>query len=199
MSHLTHPRRAREWSPYFIKDWTYFCLLLSLCFTDDWPYSETLGIKPGRFKSWSDLGSPLVTRTPKKGTTPEGCSLAPPRFSLLCALAAVTPTPSCLKSADLAESLYTLVLPGRQAQAQPWQWWYIRNTVRKPILPSSMGTANLWHLSFVMLISRLSIAPMRKLHHVPGTRIVSVENLLGNSDLQLWDAVSQQELPKMAF
>lgn len=40
---------------------------------------------------------------------------------------------------------------------------------------------------------------MLKLHHISGTRTVLVENLLGNSDLQLWDAVSLQELPKMVF
>lgn len=86
---------------------------------EDWPYSGTLGLKPGRFKSWSDLGSPLGTQTPEKGTTPEGLPLAPSTFSLLSVLAAVTPTAGCLKSADSAESLYTLILPGRHAQAQP--------------------------------------------------------------------------------
>lgn len=40
---------------------------------------------------------------------------------------------------------------------------------------------------------------MLKPHHTPGTRTVLVENLLGDSDLQLWDAVRQQELPKMVF
>lgn len=40
---------------------------------------------------------------------------------------------------------------------------------------------------------------MLKLHQMFGTGTVLVQNLLGNSDLPLWDAVSQQELPEMGF
>lgn len=48
------------------------------------------------------------------------------------------------------------------------------------------------------LMRRLRIAPVLK-HIVSGTRTVLLENLLGDSDLQLWDGVSLQELLKMIF
>lgn len=154
---------------------------------EDLPCSGTLSPKLGRFKSCSDWGSPLGTQ---KGTIPEWRFLAPPKLPLLSVLAAVTPSPSCLKSADLVESVYTLVLPSSHAWAWPRQWWHIRNHVRKPVLPSSMGMTKWWHLSFMMLISRLSVALMLRLHHMFGTTTVLVQNFLGNSDLQLWGALS---------
>lgn len=61
-----------------------------------------------------------------------------------------------------------------------------------------MGMANLWNLSFMTLTRSLQTAPVLK-HIISGTRTVLLENPLGNSDPQLWDAVSLQELLKMVF
>lgn len=48
------------------------------------------------------------------------------------------------------------------------------------------------------LMRRLRTAPVLK-HIMSGTRTVLLENLLDDSDLQLWDGVSLQELLKIIF
>lgn len=82
-----------------------FLLLLSLFVMEDCPCSATLGLKLGRFKPCSGLGSLLGTQSLKKSTTPAGLPLAPPKFSF-CDSCSFCDSFSWLpQTSDLAESL----------------------------------------------------------------------------------------------
>lgn len=83
--------------------------------------------------------------TPRKGTAPRGLS-APPKCSLLGMLAAANPAP-VTQMGWLDWIPLCPHLTRRHAQAQALQWWCMRNNIRKPILPSSVGLANLRHLA----------------------------------------------------
>lgn len=148
-----------------------------------WRTALTLALWPS---NWRDLnpGTTLDLRyvlTPRKGTAPRGLS-APPKCFLLSMLAAVNPALHLLKWADLAGSLCTLtspedVLRHRLCNGDTWE------TTSESQSYTQRGAGQPVTLSFTMVISRLSMAPMLELYHTSGTRTVLLEKL-DNSDLQ---------------
>lgn len=147
---------------------------------EDCPHSGTVALQLKRFKSWYDFGSPLCADSQEGHSSQR--ALKPPKCFLLSMLAAVNPALHLLKWADLAGSLCTLtspedVLRHRLCNGDTWE------TTSESQSYTQRGAGQPVTLSFTMVISRLSMAPMLELYHTSGTRTVLLENL-DNSDLQ---------------